>query len=192
MEVQELRSRCEEQSANLSASVSSDMVIWSCNYCWQFSVAVGVNMNSGVVSSKTRSLNTCPLYLSTCLYAFSALTLLVGRQEEHLACKKYGVMRCWRNSHASNAIQPCKWWIKGFFWSRDDGVAMASVQVICTSLQTDNYACTSSLKFVSVIVTLPLLGCKVFHWECLYVCMSVCLSLSVSLSLLKYLKKPHV
>jgi len=33
MEVQELRSRCEEQSANLSTSVSSDMVILSCNYC---------------------------------------------------------------------------------------------------------------------------------------------------------------
>ena len=29
-------------------------------------------------------------------FAFSALTLLVGRQEGHLACKKYGVMRCWR------------------------------------------------------------------------------------------------
>jgi len=27
--------------------------------------------------------------------AFSALTLLVGRQEGHPACKKYGVMRCW-------------------------------------------------------------------------------------------------
>jgi len=28
--------------------------------------------------------------------AFSALTLLVGRQEGHPACKKYGVLRCWR------------------------------------------------------------------------------------------------
>jgi len=26
------------------------------------------------------------------LYAFSALTLMVGRQEGHLACKKYGGM----------------------------------------------------------------------------------------------------
>ena len=30
-----------------------------------------------------------------CVYiAFSALTLLVGHQEEHLACKNF-VMRCW-------------------------------------------------------------------------------------------------
>ena len=29
-------------------------------------------------------------------FAFSALTLLVGWQEGHPACKKYGVMRCWR------------------------------------------------------------------------------------------------
>jgi len=28
--------------------------------------------------------------------AFSALTLLVGYQEEHPACIKYWVMRCWR------------------------------------------------------------------------------------------------
>ena len=28
------------------------------------------------------------------LSAFTALTLLVGRQEGHPACKKYGVMRC--------------------------------------------------------------------------------------------------
>jgi len=27
--------------------------------------------------------------------AFSALTLLVGRQEGHLACKKYRVVECW-------------------------------------------------------------------------------------------------
>jgi len=27
--------------------------------------------------------------------AFSALTLLVGRQEERPVCKKYGVMSCW-------------------------------------------------------------------------------------------------
>ena len=29
-------------------------------------------------------------------YAFSALTLLVGRQEGHPACKKLGVVGCWR------------------------------------------------------------------------------------------------
>ena len=28
-------------------------------------------------------------------YVFSALTPLVGRQEEHLACVKYSVMRWW-------------------------------------------------------------------------------------------------
>ena len=27
--------------------------------------------------------------------AFNALMSLVGRQEGHSACKKYGVMRCW-------------------------------------------------------------------------------------------------
>ena len=37
----------------------------------------------------------CFEYLQ-CFDAFSALTLLVGRQKGHPACKKYGVMRCWR------------------------------------------------------------------------------------------------
>ena len=39
------------------------------------------------------------IYISTTVndmvFAFSALTLLVGWQEGHPACKKYGVMRCW-------------------------------------------------------------------------------------------------
>ena len=36
----------------------------------------------------------CPVYFTsvTVLVAFSALTLLVGRQEGHPACKKYGGM----------------------------------------------------------------------------------------------------
>jgi len=33
-------------------------------------------------------LNHCIILEGTVLYAFSALTLLVGQQEEHLACKK--------------------------------------------------------------------------------------------------------
>ena len=38
-----------------------------------------------------------PEYLSEyCKFAFSALTLLVGRQEGHPACKKNWVVRCWR------------------------------------------------------------------------------------------------
>ena len=37
-------------------------------------------------------LNGCMCMM--CTHAFSALTLLVGHQEEHVACKKL-VMRCW-------------------------------------------------------------------------------------------------
>jgi len=32
------------------------------------------------------------LYCTICAHAFSALTLLVGQQEEHLACKKIEVL----------------------------------------------------------------------------------------------------
>jgi len=41
--------------------------------------------------------------------AFSALTLLVGRQEEHLACKKW-VTRCW---HGYMSEARCKWFACG-------------------------------------------------------------------------------
>ena len=34
------------------------------------------------------------------------------------------------------------------FWSRDDGVAADHMQVTCTSLQTENHASISSLKFL--------------------------------------------
>jgi len=33
--------------------------------------------------------------ITNMLIAFSALTLLLGRQEEHPACKKPGVVGCW-------------------------------------------------------------------------------------------------
>ena len=42
--------------------------------------------------------------------AFSALTLLVGRQEGHPACKTYGVMRCW---HGYLSEARCKWFAYG-------------------------------------------------------------------------------
>ena len=44
-------------------------------------------------------------YSFFCLHAFSALTLLVGHQEEHPACKKLSV-RCWHD-YLSGAR--CKW-----------------------------------------------------------------------------------
>ena len=57
------------------------------------------------------------LYTHLCLQclclqccAFSALTLLVGRQEGHPACKKYGVMRCWCG-YLSGVR--CKWFAYG-------------------------------------------------------------------------------
>jgi len=43
-------------------------------------------------------------------FAFSALTLLVGHQEEHTTCKKNSVMRCWRG-YLSGAR--CKWFAYG-------------------------------------------------------------------------------
>ena len=43
-------------------------------------------------------------------FAFSALMLLVGRQEGHPACKKYGVMRCW---HGYLSRARCKWFAYG-------------------------------------------------------------------------------
>ena len=45
------------------------------------------------------------------------------------------------------------------FWSRDDGVAVASVgphASLCTSLQTDNHVSTSSLRFLRA-------GCSSWH-----------------------------
>ena len=41
-----------------------------------------------MMSTLVRVLNLFLLYICICLYAFSALTLLVGRQEGHPACKK--------------------------------------------------------------------------------------------------------
>ena len=44
--------------------------------------------------------------------AFSALTLLVGRQEVHPANKKIGVMRCWHGYRYLSAAR-CKWFAYG-------------------------------------------------------------------------------
>jgi len=45
---------------------------------------------------------------SLCLYAFSALTLLVGRQERHPACKKLsGGMLVWLSVWSK--VQTCIW-----------------------------------------------------------------------------------
>jgi len=43
---------------------------------------------------QTQSINSLSVLLPSVLFAFSALTLLVGRQEEQPACKNW-VMRCW-------------------------------------------------------------------------------------------------
>ena len=37
--------------------------------------------------------------------AFGDLTLLDGRQEGHPACKKYGVMRCWRGANDLHMVR---------------------------------------------------------------------------------------
>jgi len=47
--------------------------------------------------------------IETGLFLFSALTLLFGRQEEHLACKNW-VMRCWRG-YLSEVR--CRWFAYG-------------------------------------------------------------------------------
>jgi len=51
----------------------------------------------------------CQFILQKLQTAFSALTLLVGRPEEHPACKKW-VMRCW-NGYLSGVR--CKWFAYG-------------------------------------------------------------------------------
>ena len=54
------------------------------------------------IQVKCRHADECQFVLYVCFctdyfsYAFSALTLLVGRQEGHPACKKLGVVGCWR------------------------------------------------------------------------------------------------
>ena len=63
---------------------------------------------------QTQSINSLSLLLPSVLFAFSALTLLVWRQEEQPACKNW-VMRCWcgylseRDADCLNTVQlmPC-------------------------------------------------------------------------------------
>jgi len=44
------------------------------------------------------------------LLAFSALTLLIGQQEGHPACKKTGVVGCWRGYlFGRDEVQTCIW-----------------------------------------------------------------------------------
>jgi len=47
--------------------------------------------------------------LPVIIFAFSALTLLVWHQEEHLACK-HQVIRCW---HGYLSAAKCKWFAYG-------------------------------------------------------------------------------
>jgi len=61
-------------------------------------------------------------YWLDCMSAFTALTLLVGHQEEHPACKNW-VMRCW---HGYLSGVRCKWFAYG--------PADATVTVISSSL----------------------------------------------------------
>jgi len=89
--------------------------------------------------------------------AFCALTLLVGRQEGRPACKKYGGMveGHWlvrMEWHPARCV--CLWILleqemMGWQWNQLD-----HMQIICTSLQTDNHASTSPLSFYR-LVALP-------------------------------------
>ena len=55
-----------------------------------------------------RLLVTWLCYFSNTRLAFSALTLLVGRQEEHLVCKKLsGGMMAWLSVWSE--VQTCPW-----------------------------------------------------------------------------------
>ena len=67
-----------------------------------------------------------------CLIAFSASTLLVGRQEGHPACKKYGVMRCWCG-YLSGAR--CKWFSYGSADATATPLSLASAKsrMVCPS-----------------------------------------------------------
>ena len=61
-----------------------------------------------MMSTLVRVLNLFLLYLCICLYAFSALMLLVGRQEGHPACKKLsGGVLAWLSVWSE--MQTCIW-----------------------------------------------------------------------------------
>jgi len=60
------------------------------------SLCLSVCLTVDIVSNKSALLSlSATLHFIVCIYcAFSALTVLVGRQEEHPACNNW-VMRCW-------------------------------------------------------------------------------------------------
>ena len=70
-------------------------------------VVVALNSNE---TYRIFSVSHCPQFMFSCLhYAFSALTLLVGRQEGHPACKKQsGGVLAWLSvwSEVQTCIRP--------------------------------------------------------------------------------------
>jgi len=85
----------------------------------------------------------CSIKLQThphrCGWAFSAWTLLVGRQEEHLAGKNK-LMRCW---HGYLSAARCKW--LHFAWGIAKAkciLAMAVCVSVCLSLAAFPHYCT--------------------------------------------------
>jgi len=59
------------------------------------------------------------------IFAFSALTLLVGHQEEHLACKKLSDPRCW---HGYLFADRCKWFACGTADAAASPTSLASLK----------------------------------------------------------------
>jgi len=88
------------------------------NYCWVYGVihvtspAGWLPVHRDQLRAQRSVTSMGKLYLFTAVqpvYAFSALTLLVGHREEHAACKNW-VMRCWCG-HLSGAR--CRWFAYG-------------------------------------------------------------------------------
>jgi len=74
---------------------------------------VVVNCSSGLTGTRSeqlaeRGLSVIMLRINTASFAFSALTLLVGRQEGHAACKKLsGGVLAWLSVWSE--VQTCTW-----------------------------------------------------------------------------------
>ena len=108
------------------------------------------------------SLNHYCITNNLCLFAFSALTLLVGRQEGHPACKKQsGGVLMW--SSVWNKVQTCIW----PSWCHCHSLSLASVKSRLVSPIW--YRLTRV-----VLEEWPLNGC-------MYVCNNLCLIIYVKL-----------
>jgi len=88
--------------------------------------------------------------------AFRALMLLVGRQEGHPACKKYGLIRCW---HGYLSGARCKW----FAYGSADATAIPS-----------SLASAQSRMFYPSGTGLPRLSWKkAIKWLCVCYCTKI-------------------